>query len=425
VITMPEQPHTLLKRALEADDIAAAEALIRAHPDLLNAANARPAITGARSVAVAERLLALGADVEAVSKWWAGGMYTRSVDANVGKLLVERGVALTAHAAAGLGLTEHLEGFLAADPSLVDAKGGDGCTPLHFARDVETARVLLDHGARVDALDEDHESTPAQWLIGDAPNVVRFLLQRGAAPDIFLAAALGDRVLAENLVASNPSCLSYRIGRLPEFPPIGHKGRGGTIYQWTLAFNSYPHQIALSKGHEELFNFLYESSDLSTRFLVSCVLARRTEAQAIVDQDPGLVGSLPAVDHELVARYCWETNTNFEAVKLMLDVGFPVAHPENSHGYSPLHNAAWAGSADLVELLIERGHPVDLVDPRYKATPLDFAIYDCTVEKRHPEGEFGRVVKSLIEAGSPWDASKYPTGDRRIDEVLRTRMAPG
>jgi ankyrin repeat protein len=422
---VPEQPYILLKHALEADDIVAAEAVIRAHPDLLNAPNARPAVTGARSVATADRLLSLGADVAAVGKWWAGGFGTRGVDTKVGRLLAERGAALTAHAAAGLGLTDHLEARLATDPSLIDAKGGDGCTPLHFARDVETARVLLDYGARVDALDEDHESTPVQWLIGDAQDVVRFLLERGAQPDIFLAAALGDRILAENLVAWNPSCLSYRIGRLPDFPPIGHKGRGGTIYQWTLAFNSYPHQIALLKGHEKLFNFLYENSDIPTRLLVSCVLARRTEAEAIVDQNPSLVGSLPALDHELVARYCWETNTNFEAVKLMLDVGFPVAHPENSHGYSPLHNAAWAGSADLVDLLIARGHPVDLVDPRYKATPLDFAIYDCTVEKRHPEGEFGRVVKSLIEAGSPWDASKYPTGDARIDEVLRTRMATG
>jgi ankyrin repeat protein len=123
-----------------------------------------------------------------------------------------------------------------------------------------------------------------------------------------------------------------------------------------------------------------------------------------------------------VARYCWETNTNIEAVRLMLDVGFPVAHPETSHGYSPLHNAAWSGSADLVDLLIERGHPVDIVDPRYQATPLGYAIHDCTIEKRHPEGEFGRVVKSLIDAGSPWDRQQYPTGDARIDDVLKQAM---
>src|SRR4030095_8827105 len=117
-----------------------------------------------------------------------------------------------------------------ADPALIDAKGCDACTPLHFSRDVATARLLLEHGARIDARDEDHESTPAQWLIGEAPDVVRFLLDRGAAPDIFIAAPPGDRSVASRLIDANPACVAHRIGRLPDFPPIGHKHRGGTIY---------------------------------------------------------------------------------------------------------------------------------------------------------------------------------------------------
>jgi hypothetical protein len=58
------------------------------------------------------------------------------------------------------------------------------------------------------------------------------------------------------------------------------------------------------------------------------------------------------------------------------------------------------------------------VDPRYNATPLGYAIYDCIEEKRHPEGDFARVVELLLRAGSPWDPSIYPTGDQRIDQVL-------
>jgi ankyrin repeat protein len=419
---MTSQPQTLLYRALESGDVAAVGLLIQDYPHLLDTPNRRPPLMAARNIAMADLLLSRGARIESVSKWWAGGMDTRKVPTDVGKFLVERGASLTPHVAAGLGWVDRLADLLTADASLIDAKGVDACTPLHFARDVETASLLLARGARIDARDEDHESTPAQWLIGEAPEVVRFLLERGAGSDIFLAAALGNRGLAEKLIRANSACVSQRIGRGGDFPPIGHKGRGGTIYQWTLAFNSYPHQIALLKGHKDLFDYLYAHSDTSTRLLVSCVLAHRPEAEAIAAANPGLVAALPPEDHELLARYCWETNTNYEAVKLMLDVGFPVAHPERSHGYSPLHNAAWSGSADLVDLLIARGHPVELVDPGYQATALGYAIHDCTVEKRHPEGEFGRVVKSLLDAGSPWDALDFPTGDAQIDDVLQPRL---
>ena len=369
----------------------AAEDLVRDHPDLPQEAG----------------------------RHWANGFAATEIPPGVARVLVQHGAPLSAHAAAGFGLTDHLDEMLRRDPSLVHAKGGDGCTPLHFARDVATAQLLLDSGAAIDARDDDHDSTPAQWRIGKAPEVSRFLIELGATPDIFLAAALGDRSLVSQLISANPACVSYRIGRPNEFPPIGYRGRGGTILQWTLAFNSYPHQIALLKEHPGLFDLLYENSDSATRLLVCCVLARRSEAEEIVRTHPGIVAGLPASDLELLPRYCWETNINYEAVRLMLDLGFPVTQTERSHGYTPLHNAAWAGDAALVDLLLSRGHPVDIRDPGYNSTPLGYALHDCLVEKRHPEGNFSHVVESLLKAGSPWDRSIFPTGNVAIDEVLK------
>jgi ankyrin repeat protein len=323
------------------------------------------------------------------------------------------------HEVALAGLAEKLAEMLAADPSLIDAKGMDARTPLHCAGTVAVAALLLERGARIDARDEDHDSTPAQWLIRESPAVAQFLLERGAKADIFLAAALGDIALVETLVNDDRGCLAHRIGKPPEFPPVGYQGRGGSILQWTLHFNSYPHQIALMKGHKAMFDFLYAASDTTTRLLVNCVLARRAEAETIAKEHREIVPGLADVDRELVAKYCWETNTNYDSVKLMLDLGFPIAQPERSHGYTPLHNAAWAGSGDLVELLITRGHPVDIRDPGHHSTPLGWALYDCLVEKRHPEGDFARVVKALLESGSPLDGVAYPTGNTAVDEVLQ------
>jgi ankyrin repeat protein len=355
--------------------------------------------------------------LEGAGRFWADGFRTQDIPIPVARFLVERGAPLSIHAASGFGFTGELDKMLRADPALVHAKGGDGCTPLHFARDIETARLLLDNGAAVDARDDDHNSTPAQWRIGTAPDVAQFLLEAGARPDIFLATALGDSALMTKLISEDAHCVAHRIGRSPEFPPLG-EGRGGTILQWTLAFNSYPHQIAIMKGRQDLFDLLYDVSNPQTRLLVCCVLARRREAEEIVRQRPDIVAALPDADLELLPRYCWETNINYESVCLMLDLGFPIAQTERSHGYSPLHNAAWAGDSRLVDLLLSRGHPVDLRDPVYHATPLGFALHDCLFEKRHPEGDFRQIVDSLLNAGSPWDRTIFPTGNSEIDEVL-------
>ena len=71
-------------------------------------------------------------NLRAVSEWWASGLHTREVEPQVARMLVERGATLTVHAAAGTGLTDHLARMLDADPSLIDAKGCDACTPLHW-----------------------------------------------------------------------------------------------------------------------------------------------------------------------------------------------------------------------------------------------------------------------------------------------------
>ena len=320
-----------------------------------------------------------------------------------------------AHLAAESGDASLLSALLAGDPTLVHSRDGmDACTPLHFAANAEIARILVDAGADIEAQDEDHDSPPVRWLIKKAPDAVRFLLDRGAKADIFLAAGLGDLALAQRLIDADPACPSYRIGRSPQAPALG-QGRGGTIYQWTLGFNCYAHQIAARRGHADVAQLLWDRSDERTRFLVACVTANRAEAEL----RKHLVGSLDDQDLQLLPRYCWETNPSLAAVELMLDCGFPIDHTEHSHGYSSLHNAAWSGEPEIVELLIARGAPINLRDPGYHSTPLGWALHCCLVEMRHPEADYPRIARALLAAGAEIDNVNFPTGNVALDDVLR------
>ena len=49
-------------------------------------------------------------------------------------------------------MAAELRALIKADPALVNAKGGDGKRPLHYARTIEIARFLLDRGAHRAAL---------------------------------------------------------------------------------------------------------------------------------------------------------------------------------------------------------------------------------------------------------------------------------
>ena len=417
-------PYSEVHDHLKANDCAAVEAWLRKNPGVMARLGSAPpsfllaAVQAIPSREMAGLLLDHGLDLGAVSAAWSDGFGLDSVQPEVAALLVARGARLSPHAAAMLGMEEELLRMLEANPALVHAPGGDGARPLHFCRKLKLARLLLSRGAVVDARDEDHDSTAAQWRIGDAPDVTRELLARGAALDVFMAAGLGDLELAQRAVTENPQCTSWRIGNNSgPFPGIGAQGRGGTIYQWSLGFNRSAVEVALDRGHAAVAEFLRERTPPRAAFLIACARADRPSATRILAAHPGLVASLSAEELSLMAKYCWETNFNPEAVALMLELGFPVAAPEENHGFQPLHNAAWQGHPGVVDMLIRKGHPLNDRDPHFRGTPADWAMHSCRVEKRHPEGDFAGVLTLLFAAGGRPANSKFPSGDPAIDAI--------
>ena len=152
-----------------------------------------PPIVGVRSPDMLDVLLAAAADLNAKSTWWAGGFgLLHGASPELAAYAIRRGAVVDIHAAARLGMLDRVKELIAADAGLLNARGGDGQTPLHFASSVEIAKYLLDEGAEIDARDIDHESTPAQYMIDDRQDIARYLVERGCQTDILMAAALGD-----------------------------------------------------------------------------------------------------------------------------------------------------------------------------------------------------------------------------------------
>src|SRR5262249_44120230 len=150
-------------------------------------------------------------------------------------------------------------------PALVHARGGDGQTPLHFASSVAIAEHLLERGADIDARDVDHESTPAQYMMGDRLDVARYLVQRGCKTDLLLAAAVGDVDLVRKHLDADPSCIRIRVNA--DFFPMSDPRAGGAIYHWTLGFHASAFQAAAKFGHEQVLRLLMERSPADAKLI--------------------------------------------------------------------------------------------------------------------------------------------------------------
>src|SRR5919107_508008 len=106
---------------------------------------------------VVDALIEAGADPNRRSDWWAGGFHPlHAVRGAAAERLLAAGAVLDACAAANLDRPDLLAAMLAEDPARVHERGGDGQTPLHFARSRAVVDLLLDARADVDARDVDH-----------------------------------------------------------------------------------------------------------------------------------------------------------------------------------------------------------------------------------------------------------------------------
>jgi ankyrin repeat protein len=402
---MPE-PIESLAAAVCANDPGAAREVLRAHPELkLRLDEAMPgghfgqtlllAAVQRENRAMVDVLLEAGADINARSRWWAGGFGVLDNDSGLAPFLIERGATVDAYAAARLGMLDRLRQLVSDDPNVVNLRGGDGQTPLHVAANFEVAEFLMDNGAQIDAVDVDHESTPAQYLVRDRQEVVRMLVSRGCRTDILMAAALGELELVRTHLDAKPECV--RISVCAEDFPMRDPRAGGTIYIWTLGADKTPHQIAREFGHEDVFAMLMERSPTEVKLSQACELGDEATFKEMLSARPDVLRSLTEADRRRLVSAARANNES--AVGLMLDAGWPVDATAPG-GETALHWAGFHGNAGMARSILRHRPPLELKDRTHGSTPLGWAIYGSKHGWRRHSGDYAQTVEALLAAGA-------------------------
>lgn len=409
-------PAEALKAAVCDSDAARVRELLQRYPELRARINdplpnygfgthALFAVVQRSDRATIDVLLAAGADMNKRTEWWAGGFgVLDDCDPSLVDFLVERGAVLDAHAAARLGMLAKLKELIAADPSVVHARGGDGQTPLHFASTIEVAECLLANGAEIDARDIDHESTAAQYMLRsdqkrhypkDRQDVARYLISRGCQTDILMASALGDIDLVRHHLDRDPACIRMSVSE--EWFPMKNPHAGGTIYIWTLGKHRTAHTVARDFRHEDVFAFLIERTPEDLKLALACELGDEAIFREFLAKNPGAAVHLSETDKQKLPNAAQNNNT--KAVRLMLEAGWPVDTPGEA-GATALHWAGFHGNAEMAREIL-RFHPsLEQKSREYSGTALNWAIYGSGNGWHRETGDYVGTVRALLDAGA-------------------------
>lgn len=380
-----------------------------------------PIVVSKNDREMVEVLLKHGANINARSTWWAGSFgVLDGVSRETFDFLVGSGARPDVHVWAAQGDAAEVQKFINQDASCVNARGGDGQTPLHVAGSTEVIDVLLKNGADLSVRCLDHSATPAQYAV-DKPELCSHMIAAGAVPDIFMAATLGDVDVASKVVAKQPDAISTRIGKCPHTSKVHFKA-DRHIYFWKLNHAETAMEVAREFNHDSVWEFLFNNGSEKDRFLSACWDADQQTAVELISRSPTITSQLNADDRKELARAAWMGRV--DSVRLMLKAGFDphILGVDNS---TPLDRASFHGFHEVVQLLLEKDPqpPLEFKN-QFGGTPLSCCIWgsEHSWMKNDPRSNHQQCVEMLISAGSKFDASWIPTVNPEMDRILQAHL---
>ncbi|HLU23902.1 MAG TPA: ankyrin repeat domain-containing protein [Bacillaceae bacterium] len=178
--------------------------------------------------------------------------------------------------------------------------------------------------------------------------------------------------------------------------------------------NKTPYAIAIRFGYLEAAELLREKGanveiDIIDQFLGACATEDKVKADLIFQENPNLLSNLTQADKEMLIEFA-QLNMK-ETVRMLLHYGFDKQ--TKMFGGTALHYATWLGMADMVNLLLEYGFSVEEKNG-YGGTALGSAIHGSI--HSNADGDFGAVVKALIDAGAEVPAKA--DGSKEVFKIL-------
>jgi len=240
---------------------------------------------------------------------------------------------------------------------------------------------------------------------------VALLLDRGADPNRMTPwgyTALHQAIRRDNSIET----ISLLLDRGAD-PSILAHGRSATVRAAWEGRGDVLHLFAERKVSIDLrgVDRLLAACAMDDTDAVRALAEDSTAVRDIVRQQGAVLGEFAGIGNTAGIGHLLNLGADVGAIVSVGDGYWGIA--ENS---TALHVAAWRARPATVEMLIERGAPVDLPDGNGR-TPLMLAVRACVdsywKERRSPES-----VAALLAAGARVDGVTLPTGYDAIDVLL-------